>query len=262
METISELRSICQKRTTSYYVSPWVERHIHRTVSIYITKFFLTLGLSANQATLIGFIFGIIGSTMMAFTDPLYWVLSGIILYIYVLIDHSDGEIARYRKSASIFGRYFDDISGTFIRLYFLVCFSIGIYRIFSCSVFLIIGLITILFSSVFYLANSLPSQILYENKNVVTIEFQENKQTRALHFLMELGRNVLSLDTLSFFWIILAGVIDYYISPWIVEFPFSGGINFDVRSIFFSILSIALIINSCVGIILKGRYIFRIVRK
>jgi len=258
METISELRGICQKRKTQYYTSPWVSVYVHRAISIYFTRLFLVLGVSANQATLTGFIFGIAGSTLLIFSQPVYWIIATFLLYLYVVIDHSDGEVARYRKSPSPFGRYFDDVGGMIVKLYYIACLSIGVYNAVSFDKVLMIGLIVVIFSSVFYLSNMLPSQILYESKNIKLEESQKNNSKNLIALLMELGRNILSLETLGFLWVGLTAIIDFFVPAWTFKSSALGTIMLDARAIFFYLFSFALFINGLLGIILKGRYIKR----
>jgi phosphatidylglycerophosphate synthase len=256
METISELRQICQKRKTQYYTSPWASIYIHRAVSIYFTKLFLVLGASANQATLTGFVLGIAGSTLLIFSQPVYWIIATFLLWLYVVIDHADGEVARYRKSSSPFGRYLDEIGGMIVRLYYFACFSIGVYNAVSYDRVLIIGLIVVIFSSVFYLSNILPSQILYESKNIKLEESKKNNTKNLLSLFVELGRNILSLETLGFLWVGLTAVIDLFVPAWTFSTSTLGTLTLDARAIFFYLFSLALFINGGLGIILKGRYI------
>jgi phosphatidylglycerophosphate synthase len=258
METISELRAICQKRKTQYYTSPWASIYIHRVVSIYFTRLFLVLGASANQATLTGFIFGMAGSTLLIFSQPVYWIIATFLLWLYVVIDHSDGEVARYRKASSPFGRYMDEIGGTIVRLYYFACLSIGVYNAVSYDKVLMIGLIVVIFSSVYYLSNMLPSQILYESKNIKLADSQKNNSKNLLSFLLELGRNIMSLETLGFLWVGITAVIDYFVPAWTIKIPALGTMMLDARAIFFYLFSLALFINGFLGIILKGRYIKR----
>jgi phosphatidylglycerophosphate synthase len=256
METISELRGICQKRKTQYYTSPWVSVYIHRAVSIYFTRLFLMLGASANQATFTGVVLGIAGSTLLIFSQPGYWIISAFLLYLYVIIDHSDGEIARYRKSSSPVGRYYDDVCGMIVKLYCFACLSMGVYNAVSYDRVLMIGLIVVIFSSVYYLSNMLPSQILYESKNIKLEDSPQKNSKKLVSLFMELGRNILSLETLGFLWVGLTAVIDLFVPAWTFKTSALGTLTLDARAIFFYLFSLALFINGCLGIILKGRYI------
>jgi phosphatidylglycerophosphate synthase len=262
MESIAELKTICQKKKTQYHTSPWASRHLHRAVSIYLTKILLMLGVSANQATLLSILFGITGSSLLISTRPVLWIIAAFILYIHVLLDHSDGEIARYRKSSSPSGRYYDEIGGMIIRPYFYSCISIGTYRFFHYDKVLIIALIVVIFSTVFYLSNGLPNQILYESKDIVVDNPGESHGKPVLALLMETGKNFLGLGALGFLWVALAAVIDHFVPPWKINVPSQGAVMFNARAVLFYLMSLGLFVNGFTGIILKGRTVARTFHK
>ena len=129
-ESISELRNICQDtRETDYFKMNWVPRHITRRVSIYFTKLCLKIGISANQASIIGLILVITGGAFFTFSDPRYWFIGALLCYGFRVFDCVDGEIARYNKSASIGGRHLDGSIGLFTEPYMLACMTFGIYN-------------------------------------------------------------------------------------------------------------------------------------
>lgn len=79
-----------------------------RRVSIYVTKVALRMGLSANAVTLLMWVAGIAASLVM--TQPgLGWaVLAALLIQFYLLLDCSDGEVARFRRTISALGVYLD----------------------------------------------------------------------------------------------------------------------------------------------------------
>jgi len=105
LESIAELRKICRRendednRRTLY---------IAARVSIYFTRLFLMMGMSANQVTGLFVILGLAAAA--AFLGPgFYWTLAGYILFrLHVIVDVSDGEVARYRRTFSPTAAYAD----------------------------------------------------------------------------------------------------------------------------------------------------------
>lgn len=103
---INDMRIICQKPRE--WCDTWHGRVISRRISIYITWLLLKMNISPNIATLL-FLFSIIapciflgiGSTSGIFIGTLF-------LQLWYVLDHVDGEIARYRNLTSITGIYFD----------------------------------------------------------------------------------------------------------------------------------------------------------
>lgn len=110
METIKELRAMLQQekiapkgwsRPLGYYA-------LQRWPSIYLTRLLLPLGITPNQVTLLGFVIGLLGCVFI-FQFAWYYKLIGIgLLYLNILLDKVDGEIARYKKIYSLKGIYLD----------------------------------------------------------------------------------------------------------------------------------------------------------
>lgn len=129
-EPIKELRKICQetRETDLYKMSP-AERFFFRKVSIYFTKLFLKMKTSANQVTLISVLAGIAAGIFLILGSPRYWIIASLLLYLFMILDHSDGEVARYNKTASPKGMFWDSMAGWFVWGFTLACMSFGIYN-------------------------------------------------------------------------------------------------------------------------------------
>ena len=136
MESITRMRQICQTtREGPVYKMNWFDRNFLRKVSIYITKLCLKLGLSANQVTLIDFLFVIGAGVFFVQPEPYNWLI-GLGLFIsYLIVDCSDGEVARYNESKGRrkpqplgFGALLGGIVDWFTWPYLLACMSFGIY--------------------------------------------------------------------------------------------------------------------------------------
>ncbi len=122
MESIAELKRLCRRendednRKTMLFAA---------RVSIYFTKLFLSLNMTANQVTYLFMFLGVISS--IAFLGPgLWWAAAGYILFrLHIICDVSDGEVARYRKTFSPVGAYLDYLTHYFV--YAVVLFSISV---------------------------------------------------------------------------------------------------------------------------------------
>jgi phosphatidylglycerophosphate synthase len=218
MESTSELRDICQRtRETIFYKDPWISRHIYRVISIYFTRMFLKTGITANQVTLLGFLIGIIGVTFYWSSNPKFWLIGTFIFFVFMILDHVDGEIARYRKTSSTRGRYLDDITGYILRLYILICMSIGVYNVFSDIKVLFFGMMLIVFNSMFYISKLVPSGILYEmekssdiHTNTQTNDGNNSIITRFKNTMV----SILGFQNMGYLIIALSAFIDIYLSP------------------------------------------------
>ena len=144
VESIKELRKKCSSKSL---IDDWFTEKISRNISIYFTKLWLLLGMSANQVTTFIVIFGILSSILL-FTGNLYLMLIGILALIFnFILDASDGEVARYNKTKSLLGGHIDQIQHHLLpRLYF---FGIGFSVFLNTEMLsvLIFGLLCVIFS-------------------------------------------------------------------------------------------------------------------
>jgi len=102
VEPISELKQICiVGKYDEAHPQTWISKHLTSRISIHFTRLYLILGLSANQATLTSLLLGIAAGIFFINSQPLYWFIGLVILYLSMLFDAVDGEIARYRKQSS-----------------------------------------------------------------------------------------------------------------------------------------------------------------
>lgn len=126
MESIEELRRICQYPRRD--ADNWHMRHISRRPSIYITWALLHTSISANGATLLFLLTGMVASAAFIFGTKLSFLIGGILLQVWYIMDMVDGEIARYKKQTSLTGVYFDRISHYIINPIFFFCIGLGLY--------------------------------------------------------------------------------------------------------------------------------------
>ena len=104
---------------------PLYHRKIMRPLSFYITRLFLLLSISANQASVIGFIFTLMGSIMLATGIYIYMVIAVLLINIGILIDYVDGNIARYHNKPTYYGTFIDGIFG--VTMYTMIPFALGV---------------------------------------------------------------------------------------------------------------------------------------
>ncbi len=84
----------------------WMGRRL-RVVSIHLTRAALRLGVSANAVTGLMIVVGLVAA--LAFAGSGWWPLLGVAgIELYLLLDCSDGEIARWNRSESALGVYLD----------------------------------------------------------------------------------------------------------------------------------------------------------
>ena len=79
-------------------------------ISIHFSYLLIRLGVSADQATILFFLVGLTGSFMYIFESPLLTFLGYVFWRLHVIIDMSDGDLARFNQSFSIRGAYWDAV--------------------------------------------------------------------------------------------------------------------------------------------------------
>jgi hypothetical protein len=93
----------------------WAGRIYMRRISPYFTWLFVRIGFSPNQLTYMMIVCGVLGGAAVAVTARgvagLVWAIVGaVLIQAYLLLDCSDGEVARFRKRTSVTGVYLDRI--------------------------------------------------------------------------------------------------------------------------------------------------------
>lgn len=149
VESISELRKICRKTTSTYSnevaVQPFFYIKFLRFFSIYFVKLGIMLNMTPNQMTFVSMILAIIAGILFSFADPIYWMVGCLLLILFSIVDCADGELARYLKRRSPIGRYFDlwvhgvESSSVFTGVTF------GLYKTINNPFVFVLGFITMI---------------------------------------------------------------------------------------------------------------------
>jgi len=121
VESIGELRKICQdlekdKRNGHIYAY-----YVAGRISIYITRLLLYTRITPNQVTFLNVLVKLAGAVIFIQRS----VVGVILLQLGYILDRVDGEIARYRKTRSLRGRYWDIISSYITEPFVLLCLGI-----------------------------------------------------------------------------------------------------------------------------------------
>jgi len=129
----------------------WVY-YVTRPVSFLITPLFLRLGFSANQVSVLGMEIGALSAIFMIVGD--YWlVLVGtILLELWLVLDSVDGNVARYRKTPTLLGKFLEEVDGAMMSALFFTSIGFAASKIpgflpkflnFPFYIFIILGILT-----------------------------------------------------------------------------------------------------------------------
>jgi|GEM_PF-4735018 len=111
MSTIADIRKSMPKDKNNYdrWGNP-AAYFLARPISYPITVLFVSLGLSANFASLTSIAFALAATLAAALNFPA-WIVAGMIL-LWLTLDCVDGNIARFTKTGSRQGEFLDAIGG------------------------------------------------------------------------------------------------------------------------------------------------------
>ncbi len=125
VESLKELNKLCQKPHYREKGNLMV-RYFLRDAALPFTWLLLHTPVTANQVTTLCLMTGVVGILFFSL-QPAGWFLAGaVLLQIWYLLDHVDGQIARYRKTEGLTGRYFDFVMHHVIHT--ILFFSLGVY--------------------------------------------------------------------------------------------------------------------------------------
>lgn len=103
------MRDLAQiTRLDGSYHMPWFERKVLRFISIYFTWTAFKLGLSANQISYLAASLGIGGSFWFLGAEPWSGLVGSLAFFLFLILDCTDGEIARLTQTTSPWGRFLE----------------------------------------------------------------------------------------------------------------------------------------------------------
>lgn len=138
MISFKKFKEICQKKDDRF----WVSRNIYRSISIWISWLLTTTSISANIITIIGILSSLVGAFFLISPKATSQVISIIFLQIGCLLDHVDGEVARYRGKEGYGGEYLDCLGHCLIDPAIFICLGLNIYFSFNYIVFVYFGIL------------------------------------------------------------------------------------------------------------------------
>ena len=97
-----------------------VFEYIFRYISLYTTPFFILIKLSPNKVSVLSLLFGIFSFFSIAVGNVSFSIL---LLFISIIIDYVDGNLARYLSKTSFFGRFIDGV----IDIFVITLFRLGL---------------------------------------------------------------------------------------------------------------------------------------
>jgi len=113
--------------------------------------------------TLMSLVIALVGVVCLAIPSNSIFLLGTILLQLWYLLDHVDGQIARYRKTASLTGRFFDYVTHHIIHGAILFSIGICVFKITGKLFFILLGFIGSTASMVFNLINDTKYKTFFD---------------------------------------------------------------------------------------------------
>ena len=193
---------------------------IFRPLSYYFTYILLRLGLSANQTTLLSFIFGVIAIILLSIPYNIAQYTGMVGLFIWQLLEFCDGNIARFKKTNSLKGAIIDDLNAQLIKL--LIPISLGFYSYynFSDSIFRsywypFIGCL-IAFINILIQCQTQICSFVLKQKSIIKWKYSKKNK---LKFIVIIGKRIIlafikmsDLGLLILFIFIIMNLQNYYL--------------------------------------------------
>ena len=117
---ISELRKICQKERYDD-----LHQVVMRRFSIYFTKLLIKTNITANQLSIINVFIGLAAALIFLLPKGIHWFFVPAALILVTILDHSDGELARFRNESSLTGLFVDRLLPVVIFPFILICIAV-----------------------------------------------------------------------------------------------------------------------------------------
>lgn len=103
------------------------DRYVIRAISLRITSLLCRLGATPNQVTWGNIVVGLVAAAVVLRGTYPAFAIGGALMFLQVVLDSSDGELARIRHLHSRFGMWLDNVSDDLIDNLFLAALAIGI---------------------------------------------------------------------------------------------------------------------------------------
>ena len=169
------------------------EHYFARKIAFLFLPIFLKLKISANKISFLSIFIGIVAAILIATGDFFMIIMGGILMQIWLVLDKTDGLVARYRKTISRTGKFLEELNGSLMVILFFLSIGFAASRIpgwfpfsISSTIFLFLGLATSLFIAFRHLIFGYFRTIFSEpneNNNLVGSGIMSNLYNFSLKF-------------------------------------------------------------------------------
>lgn len=123
-------------------VGNWLARRIARPAALRVTWAVLPWGVTAHHATLAAWCCGLAAAAALGCGTLGGWLSAALLLHLWYLLDHVDGQLARFRGTASLDGVQLDYLMHHSLRLLLPLGCGYGLLRAMGQEIWLLAGLL------------------------------------------------------------------------------------------------------------------------
>ena len=174
--------------------------------SKFFSYLFYRLGLSANQVTILFFIVGLFGASIIFLNTVEYLILSYLLFRLHIIFDLSDGDIARYYNDFSVKGAYMDYMIHSILYPLYIINLSIICYINYLDVKFLFLGLLLSFLQSLLLATKNTFQRAFHQtsiNNKPITNTFNK-KQSSIKKYIINILSDILSIEGFVFGFLIL----------------------------------------------------------
>lgn len=128
--TRPDLEELARHAQKSDYrvIGNWMARRVTRPLALRITWIVLPWGISAHAATLFALLVGLAAAAAFAQGSITGWLVGALLLQAWYLLDHVDGQLARWHRTASLDGVQLDYLMHHVVHLSVPVGIGAGLF--------------------------------------------------------------------------------------------------------------------------------------
>lgn len=104
----------------------FMARHVHRPISIAISRRLAETSITPNQMSLVSAAFGLIGAPFFLSASPLWQTMGALLFLCHSILDGCDGELARLKFQESYWGGVLDFWGDNVVHVAIFVCMGVG----------------------------------------------------------------------------------------------------------------------------------------
>ena len=183
--SVVEYKKLCQKNSEENY---FFDKYIFRKISIYFTIIFIKLRITPNQASFLSLLAALGSCYFLVFNSTSKMLTAALLIFIYYMLDHVDGELARYYanrgiKKLSLDGLYFDKLIHKYSANIMLFFLGVSVYNLYGYRFTVLLGFMACIGMSGF--PNLMASQVIVQ-KIAKDPKALNSEEVSAILYLLE----------------------------------------------------------------------------